>query len=120
MGIVHHANYVHFLELARIEFLDQHDMPYRDYVARGLHYAVTGLDVRYRRGARFDDVVETTAWVEKVRGASLVIGYELRCEGETLATARTQHAMVDNDGRPARIPAERRQNLAKLIGGSAS
>ena len=63
MGIVHHAHYVHFLELARIEFLDQHDVPYRDYVARGLHFAVTRVEIRYLRGARFDDVVETTAWV---------------------------------------------------------
>ena len=114
MGVVHHANYVHFLELARIQFLDEHDVPYRDYVAQDLHYAVTRVDVRYRQAARFDDEVETLVWVEWVRGASLAIGYELRCGERPIATARTEHAMVDGSGRPVRIPAERRRNLAKL------
>ena len=114
MGVVHHANYVHFLELARIDFLDEHDMPYRDYVAQDLHFAVTRIDLRYRRGVGFDESIETTAWVEWVRGASLAIGYELRCSGELVATARTEHAMVDDTGRPVRIPRERRANLAEL------
>ncbi len=114
MGVVHHANYVLFLELARIDFLDEHDVPYREYVAQNLHYAVTRVDIRYRQAARFDDEVETLVWVEWVRGASLAIGYELRCGERPIATARTEHAMVDGTGRVVRIPAERRRNLAKL------
>ncbi len=114
MGIVHHARYVQFLELARIDFLDEHDVPYREYVAQGLHFAVTGADIRYRRGARFDDRIETTVWVEWVKGASLGIGYELRCNGDVIATARTEHALVDASGQPTRIPKERRENLALL------
>lgn len=114
MGVVHHANYVHYLEVARIQFLDDHDVPYRDYVAQDLHFAVTRLDLRYLRGAGYDDVVETTVWVEWARGASLGIGYQLRAGGELIATAVTEHAMVDSTGRPRRIPRERRANLRKL------
>lgn len=114
MGIVHHANYVHLLELARIRFLDEHDIPYREYVTKDLHYAVTRVDVRYRRGARFDEEVDVVVWVEWVRGASLGIGYELRVDAEVIATAQTEHAMVDATGRPTRIPRERRANMAAL------
>lgn len=114
MGVVHHANYLRYLEVARIQLLDDHDVPYRDYLARDLHFAVTRADLRYRRGARYDDVVETTVWVEWVRGASLGIGYEIRTRGELLATALTEHAMVDASGRPRRIPRERRVQLAGL------
>ncbi len=114
MGLVHHANYVHLLEIARVQMLDEHDRPYRSYVDAGLHFAVTRLDIRYRRGARFDDRIETTVWVDWVRGASLGMAYELRCGGDVIATAVTEHAMVDNEGRPRRIPRENRDNLAKL------
>ena len=115
MGVVHHANYVRYLELARIHFLDEHDAPYRDYVSRGLHFAVTRIELDYRRAARFDDIVGITCWAEWVRGASLRIGYALQNGGELVARAATVHAMVDDDGRPARIPPERRARLRTLV-----
>lgn len=111
MGILHHANYLHLLEMARVAWMDEHDEPYRNWVAIGLHFAVTRVDVQYRRAVRFDDVVETRVWLEWVRGASLGMAYELRCAGELVANAQTEHAMVSSDGRPARIPAERRVRL---------
>lgn len=114
MGVVHHAQYVHFLEEARILFLDEHDVPYLRYVEEGLHFAVTRAELRYLQAARFDDRVETTVWVEWARGASLGIAYQVRCGEVLLATALTEHAMVDGNGRPARIPRERRDNLKKL------
>lgn len=117
MGIVHHANYVHLLEVARILLLDEHDRPYREYLEQGLHYAVTRIDLRYQRAARYDDIVETTVWVNSVRGASLGIGYELRCRGELVATAISEHALVGDDGRPRRLPRERLENLRKIAGG---
>ena len=115
MGVVHHANYIHYLELSRILFLDQHDVPYREYVASDLHFAVTELELRYQRGARFDDVIEVTVWTEQVRGVSLRMAYVVACNGEILATARTGHAMVNAAGRPRRIPKERRENLLSLL-----
>ena len=114
MGVVHHAQYVHLLEEARILFLDEHDVPYRSYVEQDLHFAVTRIELVYLQAARFDDRIETTVWVEWARGASLGIGYELRCRDVLLASALTEHAMVDGSGRPARIPRERRDNLKKL------
>jgi len=114
MAIVHHANYLHLLERARVVYLDEHDLPYRDYVAQGMHFAVTRVDIRYRRSARFDDRVEVDVWIEWARGASIGIAYELRCGDELLATAVTEHAMVDDTGRPTRIPRERRANLQKV------
>ncbi len=114
MGVVHHAQYLHLLEEARILFLDEHDMPYLSYVEQDLHFAVTRVELRYLQAARFDDRVETTVWVEWARGASLGIAYEIRCGDVLLASALTEHAMVNSSGRPARIPRERRDNLKKL------
>jgi acyl-CoA thioester hydrolase len=113
MGILHHANYLHLLEMARVAWMDEHDDPYRDWLALGLNFAVTRVDVQYRRAVRFDDCVETSVWMEWVRGASLAMGYELHCAAQLVATAETQHAMVSNDGRPVRIPADRRARLEK-------
>ena len=114
MGVVHHSNYVRHLELARIDWLDQHDRPYRVYAEQGLHYATTHLEIDYRRSAVFDDVIEIAVWLDWVRGASMCIDYVLTCEGTCVATASTIHAMVDLEGRVRRIPKERAENLRGL------
>ena len=116
MGIVHHANYIRFLEMSRQEWLDLHDRPYREYVAMGRHFSTTRVEIDYRRAAKFDDRLEVQVWLAWVRGASLGMRYEVLLDGEILAVAETHHAMVDGDGRPVRIPKERRQSLQSLLG----
>jgi acyl-CoA thioester hydrolase len=116
MGIVHHSNYVRYLELGRIGFMDAHDRPYREYVAEDLHFATTHLEVSYHKPARYDDVLEIATWVQWVRGASIRIGYEIRRDGDLLVRAATNHGMVDGQGRPRRIPAPQRASLARAAG----
>jgi len=113
MRIVHHANYVNYLEIARVTWMDEHDRPYREYVAEGLHFATTRVEVDYHRSAIFDDVIKITTWMEWVRGASLRMAYDIRRGDEVLVMAATEHAMVDLEGRPRRIPKERRELLRK-------
>jgi acyl-CoA thioester hydrolase len=115
MGIVHHANYVRFLEEARVVWMDQHDRPYREYAAEGLHFATTSVELRYLRSAAFDDVLAITTWLEWVRGASLRMAYEIRRGDELVARGATEHAMVDLAGRPRRIPPERRTVLRTRV-----
>jgi acyl-CoA thioester hydrolase len=119
MGIVHHANYLRYLEIARVAWMDAHDRPYRDYVADGLHFATTHVEIDYQRSAAFDDMLEISTWMEWVRGASLRMAYVVKRQGEVLAVAATEHAMVDLEGRPRRIPRERRDLLAKQVPGDA-
>jgi acyl-CoA thioester hydrolase len=114
MGVVHHSNYVRYLELARIVWLDEHDLPYRKVVEQGLHYATTKLELAYHHAARFDDEIEIFTWIEWARGASLRMAYVLRCRGATLATAATEHAAVDLEGRVRRLPRERVERLRGL------
>ena len=113
MGIVHHSNYVRYLELARIRWLDEHDRSYRAYMDAQRHFATTHLEVDYRRPARFDDEVEIAVWLEWVRGASLRMAYRLSLGPDLLATAATEHAMVDAEGRVRRIPRDQRESLAR-------
>ena len=115
MRVVHHARYVHYLELARIEYLDLHDRPYREYVAEGLHFAVTGLEVRYQQAARYDDRLQVTCWLAWLKRVSLAIGYVVARDGELIATATTEHALVSDDGKLVPIPPARRAKLAAAL-----
>ena len=120
MGIVHHANYLRYLELVRTQLLAEHDVPYETYLAMDRHFAVTRCELHYKKPARFADAIDISCWVTRVGGASLEMGYRLECDGELLVSAATEHAMVDSRGRPRRIPRERRDSLRALLGESAS
>ena len=116
MGIVHHSNHVRYFELGRITFLEEHDQPYEQYVASGMHFATTRVEVDYHRPARFADVVEITVWCEEVRFASLRMAYVLRVGSEIIATGASDHAAVDGSGKVSRLPKDRRKALLALVG----
>ncbi len=116
MGVVHHSNFVRYLELARIRWLDEHHRPYREVVAEGRHFATTRVEVDYLRPVAFDVEVEVEVWLSWVRGASLRMAYRLRVDGAEVARAATEHAMVDGEGRVRRIPQADREALSRRAG----
>ena len=113
MRIVHHSNYLRFCENARVVWLEIHDKSYPEWMEMGLHFAVTHAELDYRQSARFDDRLEVTTWLEWVRGASLAMAYSIVCRGELVATGRTEHASINDEGRVRRIPREDRERLAR-------
>ena len=114
MGVVHHSNYVRYLELARIRWLDEHHRSYREYVADSQHFATTHVEVDYYRSAAFDDEIRITAWLEWIRGASLRMAYRLTTSKGLICSGATEHALVDLTGRVQRIPRAERERLARL------
>jgi acyl-CoA thioester hydrolase len=116
MGIVHHSNYVRFLELARVQFMADHDQPYAAYVAEGLHVPVTRVQVSYRRACRFADAIDIRCWLRWARSASLGFAYRLEVDGVLVATAESDHAITNQAGAPVRIPEHMRERLAGWLG----
>ncbi len=62
MGVVHHSNHIKFFEEARVEWLRDRGLmelhaPVGPYI-----FAVTKLETRYYRTAKFDDLLEV--WVQ--------------------------------------------------------
>lgn len=119
MRVVHHSNFVRWLELARIRWLDEHHRPYREFVAAGRHFAVIRVEVDYRLPVAFDEEVTVTVWPEWVGGATLRMAYRLETARGVVAHAATDHALVDDEGRPRRIPREERDALRRLCASSA-
>jgi acyl-CoA thioester hydrolase len=104
MGIVHHANYLTYFEAGRVDWLHKRGVSYELWARQGVHLPVVETRLRYRKAARFDDVivVETTsAVVTRVTvrfDYRILRGAELLCEGETLL------ACVGHDLAPKRLP----------------
>jgi len=113
MGIAHHAEYFAWFEVGRTELLRAHGLTYRDLEQRGVHFPVIGAEARFLRPAYYDDVIEVRTEVASLTGARIAFLYEIHRDGTggPLATGRTEHAAVDAQGRPRRLPAHVRSRL---------
>ena len=108
MGVVYHARYVVWLDVARTEHLRTCGTSYRDLEALGLRLAVSDLTIRYRRAARYDDHVRVRVWLREIASRRVTFGYAVENEetGELLATASTSLLVLNADFTFARLPAE--------------
>jgi acyl-CoA thioester hydrolase len=105
-GVVYHARYLHFMERARSDMLARVGIDQRVVQEAGDGaYAVTQLDIKYRRPAKFDDALLVVSTVEAVRAASCDIHQTVMRGQEILTEARVTAAFVSPDGKPRRQPA---------------
>jgi acyl-CoA thioester hydrolase len=106
MGVVYHARYVVWLDVARTEHLRLSGMSYRNLEAAGLRLAVGEVAVRYRRPARYDDPVRVRCWVRDLASRRVDFGYavEHADDGRLLATAFTSLLALNRDMNLTRLP----------------
>ncbi|HEX3772289.1 MAG TPA: acyl-CoA thioesterase [Polyangiaceae bacterium] len=97
MGIVHHASYVHYLEVARIEWLRRRGVTYADWAAHGVHLPVVELSLKYRAPARFDEELDVHVAIAEIGAASVRFDYRtLRVADGVLCTeGSTRLACID-------------------------
>ena len=115
MGVVHHANYLVWFEVARVGLCAKSGYDYPGVERAGYRILVTEAELRYHRAARYGDHVEVEVWLQRLESRGLRFFYEVRRDGERLATGRTHHLWIEAaSGRPLRIPSPWREAFAAL------
>lgn len=110
MRIMYYGNYYRLFEIGRAELFRSLGHPFPDYIEQGLYLGVIESACRYHKPARYDDLLRLRAEVTELGRARLAIGYEVAADdGTLLATGSTVHAVVDERGKPVRIPVEFKQ-----------
>ena len=115
MGVVHHANYLVWFELARTRLCAESGFSYPDIERLGYLLMVTGATLRYRASAHYGERVQVTARLARMGSRSLAFAYEVRRGGDLLATGETEHLWIDAARRrPCSIPEPLRAPFARL------
>jgi acyl-CoA thioester hydrolase len=106
MGVVYHARYVVWLDMARTEHLRAAGMSYKDVEAMGVRLAVGELTIRYQQPARYDDLIRIRCWVRAMGSRRVLFGYSVEHAdtGRRLATASTAMYSLNHEHRPTRLP----------------
>jgi acyl-CoA thioester hydrolase len=106
MGVVHHANYIHWFEEARVDFLDQLGFPYEKVEARGITLAVLSVSSEYKAPVLFGDTVRVFVSVKECGHAQMAICYRIEdaVNGELRTTGETRHYFHrKKDSRPVSL-----------------
>ena len=103
-GRVHHATYINYFEIGRVEYLRAVGYSYRQLEADGIHLVVTEISCNYFKGAMYDDLLRLTTRVRRARGVRIEHEYELTLDGELVVSGRSVVASVDPSGKIKRLP----------------
>ena len=103
---VNNANYLNYLEYARLDFLKAAGFDYFSVVEAGYGVFVARIEIDYKKPARVDDQLTIISHPIKKGKVSGVIAQEIRRGEDTIAEAKVTWAFVDKNGQPVRIPPE--------------
>ena len=107
MGVVYHANYLIWMDIARVEFCEHIGFDYREMEREGIVIAVVEAQCRYLYPARFNEEIVIRISVLETTVKSLRFGYEMvrGSDNRRVATAETGHLYLQKSSfRPTRLP----------------
>lgn len=104
MGVLYHGNYFTYFEIGRTELLRAAGGNYRQMEEDGLLIVVVKAECRYRRPARYDDLLRLRTTITRVSQAKIEHQYELFRDDECLAVGHITLAVLDRSGRVQPVP----------------
>ena len=105
MGIVHHSNYIRFLEEARCSFLENIDMPYSLLENLGIMIPVLGVQCDFKHHVTFNDTILINVSIKSFNAVRLVMQYSVteKNSGNLVLTGETKHCFTDSNLKPINL-----------------
>ena len=105
MGIVHHSNYIRFLEEARCRWLEALDVSMEYIESQGYTIPTLEVNCKYRHHVTSGDVILITPRISEFNGVRMTISYDVIDEKtrDIVIEAWTKHCFTDRSLRPINI-----------------
>lgn len=115
MGYVYYARYLEYFEMGRTEFIRNRGKSYQEIESQGFLLPVREVWTKYRKPARYDELLTIETVVSNVGRASIEFSYRIKGETGTLLTeGKTKHAFISSKGRVTPIPDDLRKKLLTI------
>lgn len=113
MGVVYHGNYAQYLEIARIDWLDALGISYKKMEEEGVMLPVYELKIKFKRSAKFDDMLKIVTRLKEKPGVRIEFQYEIFNQHDELLTeAETSLIFMDMEKmKPMKCPAKLLEKL---------
>ena len=105
MGVVHHSNYIKFLEEARCYWMEKIGIPFSALEAKGVTIPVLGVNVEYKHHVTFGDTILIKVIIKEYSGVRMTVSYDVRDKktGEKVIEAETKHCFTNKELRPVSL-----------------
>ncbi len=105
MGIVHHSNYIRWMEESRLDYLHRVGLDYEMLEERGLVIPVLEVSCKYRISVPYGETVKIFMTPERFTGVKFSATYRITDMEEKVlhATGRTEHCFLTKDLKPVNI-----------------
>jgi acyl-CoA thioester hydrolase len=104
-GRVHHANYINFFEIGRVEFLRALGHSYRDLEDKEeIMLVVAEVSCQYFLPARYDDLLTLRTTVTRSKGVRIRHEYKVFLHDNLIAMGHTVVACVGRNGKVKKLP----------------
>ena len=98
MGIIHHANYVKWMEEARLAYLEELGLGYQQVENEQVFSPVVSVAVQYKSPVHFSDEIEIKVSVKEYTAVKLELTYEFfnKTAKQLCAAASSVHCFIKN------------------------
>jgi acyl-CoA thioester hydrolase len=114
MGVVYYGNYFTWFEIGRVELCRRLGFEYKKMELEDDSFLVVAESrCRYKRPARFDDLLTIRTHVTAAQRRVIRFSYEIihAESGETIATGETSHVICNRAGQTKSLPEKYRKYL---------
>lgn len=123
MGVVHHSNYIRYMEEARCDMLDKMDMPFEKLEENGITIPVLGVSCEYKYHTTFGDTILIDTNIKEYSGVRLTVKYEFKDKktGRLVLTGETKHCFTNKELRPINLKKHNKEfseKFERLLGGN--
>ncbi|ARC84232.1 acyl-CoA thioester hydrolase, YbgC/YbaW family protein [Clostridium argentinense CDC 2741] len=97
MGVVHHANYYLYFEVAREDLIKELGISYKELEESGVMLPLVETQCKYIEAAKYDDNLVVEATISQLTPVKVKVAYVIRREEDNkiLAKGNTLQAFVD-------------------------
>jgi len=108
-GVVFNSHYLLYADEALTGLLRALGTPYDRLLARGLDTTVVASELTWVAPARYGDVVEVDAEVERIGRTSFTVAFTIGVEEQPCCRVRTSYVLTDPERSPTAVPDDLRQ-----------
>ena len=102
MQIVHHSNYIRFMEESRTYVLAKIGLPYSKMEEQGVLIPVLGVNCQYKHPVRYEDIILIDVKVKEYTGIRITMEYEIKNKEteELISIGESNHCFTDINLKP--------------------
>lgn len=116
MGVVYHANYFVWFEVARTELFHTVGLRYTDLEKVGIYVPVVEASCKYISPAHYDEEIDIYPTLVDIGVSKFTITYTVlrHIDSRILAKGKTVHCFIGKDGKPISLKKTHPEFYSKL------